>query len=76
MGVVFYKDLLEKIGLEIQVIRHGKFKSVISYMYNGMSDENREQLEKMLNSMSNVINEECLKRNISLKRVLMRLLII
>ena len=28
-GVVFYKDLLEKIGLEIQVIRHGKFKSAV-----------------------------------------------
>ena len=70
-GVVFYKDLLEKIGLEIQVIRHGKFKSAVEpYMYNGMSDENREQLEKMLNSMSNVINEGVSQqRNISLKRI-------
>ena len=40
------------------------------YMYNGMSDENREQLEKMLNSMSNVINEGVSQqRNISLKRI-------
>ena len=70
-GVVFYKDLLEKIGLEIQVIRHGKFKSAVEpYMYNGMSDENREQLEKMLNSMSKVINEGVSQqRNISLKRI-------
>ena len=70
-GVVFYKDLLEKIGLDIQVIRHGKFKSAVEpYMYNGMSDENREQLEKMLNSMSKVINEGVSQqRNISLKRI-------
>ena len=70
-GIVFYKDLLEKIGLEIQVIRNGKFKSAVEpYMYNGMSDENREQLEKMLNSMSKVINEGVSQqRNISLKRI-------
>ena len=70
-GVVFYKDLLEKIGLDIQVIRHGKFKSAVEpYMYNGMSDENREQLEKMLNSISKAINEGVSQqRNISSKRI-------
>ena len=57
-GVLFYKDLLDKIGYDIQVIRHGKFKSAVEpYMYNGMSDENRDQLEKLLNSMSDVINK-------------------
>ena len=57
-GVLFYKDLLDKIGYDVQVIRHGKFKSAVEpYMYNGMSDENRDQLEKLLNSMSDVINE-------------------
>ena len=56
-GVLFYKDLLDKIGYDVQVIRHGKFKSAVEpYMYNGMSDENRVQLEKLLNSMSDVIN--------------------
>ena len=56
-GVLFYKDLLDKIGYDVQVIRHGKFGAVEPYMYNGMSDENREQLEKLLKSMSDVINE-------------------
>ncbi len=57
-GVLFYKDLLDKIGYDVQIIRHGKFKSAVEpYMYNGMSDENRDQLEKLLNSMSDVINE-------------------
>ena len=63
-GVLFYKDLLDKIGYDVQVIRHGKFKIVEPYMYNGMSDENRDQLEKLLNSMSDVINEGVSKRSI------------
>ncbi len=57
-GVLFFKEFLDKIGYDVQVIRHGKFKSAVEpYMYNRMSDENREQLEKLLNSMSDVINE-------------------
>ena len=39
-------------------------------MYNGMSDENREQLEKLLNSMSDVINEGVsVQRNIKQKKI-------
>ena len=70
-GVLFYKDLLDKIGYDVQVIRHGKFKSAVEpYMYNGMSDENREQLEKLLNSMSDVINEGVsVQRNIKQKKI-------
>ena len=70
-GVLFYKELLDKIGYDVQVIRHGKFKSAVEpYMYNGMSDENREQLEKLLNSMSDVINEGVSnQRNINQKKI-------
>lgn len=70
-GVLFYKDLLDKIGFDVQVIRHGKFKSAVEpYMYNGMSDENREQLEKLLKSMSDIINEGVSKqRNIKQKKI-------
>ena len=71
VGVLFYKELLDKIGYDVQVIRHGKFKSAVEpYMYNGMSDENRNQLEKLLNSMSDVINEGVSKqRNIKEKKI-------
>lgn len=70
-GVLFYKDLLDKIGYDVQVIRHGKFKSAVEpYMYNGMSDENREQLEKLLKSMSDVINKGVSnQRNIKQKKI-------
>ena len=53
-GVMFYKDMLSKIGVEAQIIRHGKYKSAVEpFMYNEMSNENRNQLEKLLNSITN-----------------------
>ncbi|HQK37553.1 MAG: signal peptide peptidase SppA [Bacteroidales bacterium] len=50
--VMFYKNMLEKIGVEPQIIRHGKFKSAVEpYMLDKMSKENREQLSVFLNSV-------------------------
>ena len=70
VGVLFYKDLLDKIGFDIQVIDMENLKVVEPYMYNGMSDENRNELEKLLNSMSDVINEGVSKqRNINEKKI-------
>ena len=46
--VIFYKSFLQKIGLDMQVIRHGKYKSAVEpYMYDKMSVENRIQLESL-----------------------------
>lgn len=43
--VMFYKDALDKLGIEVQIIRHGTYKSAVEpFMYNQMSDENREQI--------------------------------
>ena len=54
IGVMFYKGLMDKLGIEAQIIRHGKFKGAVEpFMYNQMSKENREQLEKFVNSLSN-----------------------
>ena len=51
--VIFYKSFLQKIGLDMQVIRHGKYKSAVEpYMYDKMSVENRIQLETLLNSIA------------------------
>ena len=53
IGVMFYKGLMDKLGIEAQIIRHGKFKGAVEpFMYNQMSNENREQLEKFVNSLS------------------------
>ena len=44
--VTFYKNALEKIGVEMQVIRHGSFKSAgEKFTREDLSEENREQIE-------------------------------
>lgn len=48
---LFVKDLLDTLGLDVQLIRHGKFKSAGEmYIRNDISPENRLQYEEMLHS--------------------------
>ena len=50
--VTFYTDALKKIGVEPQIIRHGKFKSAVEpFMLTEMSDANREQVETFMGSI-------------------------
>ncbi|TKG92473.1 signal peptide peptidase SppA [Puteibacter caeruleilacunae] len=50
----FFKNALKKIGVEMQIVRHGKFKSAVEpYMLEKMSDANREQTETYLGSIWN-----------------------
>ena len=50
--VMFYKGALDKLGVEVQVFRHGKFKSAVEpYIRSGMSAENRLQYQAMLDGM-------------------------
>jgi protease-4 len=52
-GFMFYKGLLEKLDIEVQIIRHGKFKSAVEpFMLDKMSDANREQMQLLLNSFA------------------------
>ncbi len=52
--VMFYKEALEKLGIEVQVIRHGKFKGAVEpFMLDGLSKENREQIEAYVGSIWN-----------------------
>ncbi|HMT29112.1 MAG TPA: S49 family peptidase, partial [Bacteroidia bacterium] len=64
--IPFIKGLLAKLEIEPQVIRHGKFKSAIEpFILDKMSDENREQLSKYVNSFWNhTIREIALSRKI------------
>lgn len=42
--VLFYKRALDMLGVEPQILRHGKFKSAVEpFMLDKMSPENREQ---------------------------------
>ena len=48
----FLKDLLDKLGVNVQLIRHGKFKSAGEmFIRNSSSPENREQNQVMISSM-------------------------
>ncbi|MBK5208795.1 MAG: signal peptide peptidase SppA [Flavobacteriaceae bacterium] len=50
--VLFFKDLQDKTGVKLEVIRHGKYKSAVEpFLYNKMSDENREQITTFLQSI-------------------------
>jgi len=50
--VLFYKDLQEKTGVKMEVIRHGKYKSAVEpFLANEMSDANRTQIKELLESI-------------------------
>jgi len=52
--VLFYKKALEKIGVEVQVIRQGKFKGAVEpFLLDKLSDENREQIKDYVGSIWN-----------------------
>ncbi len=50
--IMLYKSLLEKIGIEPEIIRHGKFKSAVEpFMLNEISNANREQTKTYMSSI-------------------------
>ncbi len=63
----FYKNALDKLGVEMQIIRHGKFKSAVEpFMLDKMSPENRRQIEVYIGSIwNNVVRGISESRNIS-----------
>ena len=51
-GPTYYKDLLDKLGIEMQVFKVGTYKSAVEpYLYNEMSEANREQINAYLQSI-------------------------
>ena len=68
MQVVFYKGLLDKLGVEPQVFRHGTFKSAVEpYILNRMSPANRTQMETIANSIwGSLVNDIAEARNLSI----------
>ena len=50
--MMYYKDLIDQLGIDIQLIRHGKYKSAGEpYIKNEPSQENKEQYETMLGTI-------------------------
>jgi protease-4 len=69
--ILFFKDLQEKSGIKMEVIRHGKYKSAVEpFLENEMSDANREQTTALLNSIWNsVVTEISKSRSVSVAKL-------
>lgn len=49
--MIFLKDILDKLGVNVQLIRHGKYKSAGEmFIRSSSSPENREQNQVMINT--------------------------
>ena len=58
-NIMFYSRALEKLGVEMQVVKVGTFKSAVEpYMLTGMSEPNRLQMSVMLEDMWSVVTSD------------------
>lgn len=66
--VMFYKGLLDKLKIDVQILRHGTYKSAVEpFMSQKMSPANREQMTVLVNSLwDNVAGEISLSRGIEM----------
>ncbi len=67
--LIFLKDILDRLGVNVQLIRHGKYKSAGEmYIRSSSSPENMEQNEAMVNSIwSSWAEEIAASRGISVE---------
>jgi len=69
--VLYFKELQEKSGIKMEVIRHGKYKSAVEpYLSDTMSEENRTQIKELLSSIWNeMLTEISTSRELSLNEL-------
>ena len=71
--IMFYKNLLDKLDIEIQIIRDpsNKYKSAVEpYFLDKMSEPNREQMSKLLNTVwFKILSDINATRGISIQRI-------
>ena len=57
--MIFLKDLLDALGVDVQLIRHGKYKSAGEmFVRSSASPENRLQNEVLINSLWNTMSSQ------------------
>jgi protease-4 len=57
--VMFYKKALEKLGVQVQVFRHGRYKSYVEpYVLDKMSPDNKLQTRMLLSSIWDKLLED------------------
>ncbi|MFO7810843.1 MAG: signal peptide peptidase SppA [Candidatus Delongbacteria bacterium] len=58
LELMFFKDIMDKLGVKMQAIRHGKFKSAVEpFIQNEASEENLEQLDTFLTRLDVLLKE-------------------
>ena len=71
--IMFYKNLLDKLDIEMQIIRgpNNKYKSAVEpYFLDKMSDANREQMTVLLNTLWNkIVSDICAARGTDAQRL-------
>ena len=66
---MYFKDLMAKFGVKMQIAKVGKFKSAVEpYFADKMSDANREQISVYLNGIwGNIVNDVAQSRKLDAK---------
>ena len=69
--MIFIGDLLDRLGVNVQLIRHGKYKSAGEmYTRSSASPENREQYQRMVDSIwETMASEIAVSRGITVERL-------
>lgn len=69
--IMFYKNLQEKSGIKMEVLRHGQFKSAVEpFLDDKMSEANRLQTSTLLNSVwSDMVADISKSRKISVQQI-------
>lgn len=64
--VIFFKGMLDKIGVEMQVFKHGEYKGAVEpFLYESLSEENRSQIRQYLSSLwAHMVDEVSAARDI------------
>lgn len=65
--IIFLKDILDRFGVKMQLIRHGKYKSAgEQFIADNISEANREQNQAMVDALWDAVAEDiCTSRGIS-----------
>lgn len=68
---MFFKGLIDKFDIGVEILRHGKFKSAVEpFMLDKMSDASREQMQKVVDSQwANLRDAIAEGRNIDAKSI-------
>ena len=64
--IIFLKDILDRFGVEMQLIRHGKYKSAgEQFIAGNISEANREQNQAMVDALWKAVADDiCASREI------------